>query len=91
MEERFAVLRTINGQPVKSERWIKQYIADARQNKVTRLEFEFAKIDTKLTQTDEVLQLHMDQLRHINKLQTQASKKQPKPWQNPHKKTKKFS
>ena len=73
---RNSVLRSVNNIPVRCiQDFLVDAVAQARRNHEVKVQIRFAKPAVRLNEGNDILQLHFDQLRHINQLHVE--KRQP--------------
>ena len=65
---RNSVVRSVNNKQVRSIQDFVEYVAQARRNHQAKVEIRFAKPAVRVDDDTEILQLHFDQLRHLNQL-----------------------
>ena len=68
---RNSVVRSVNNHPVKSIQDFIDHVAQARRSHDSKVEIRFAKPAVRSDEETDILQLHFDQLRHLNQLHTE--------------------
>ena len=65
---RNSVVRSVNNKPVRCISDFIEHVSTARRNHDAKVEIRFAKPATRCDEETDILQLHFDQLRHLNQL-----------------------
>ena len=65
---RNSVIRRVNNEPITSRTDLVREIANARSRHDAFVTVAFAKVEVRVTDEDDIPQLHFDQLRHLNNL-----------------------
>ena len=73
---RNSVVRMVNHKPVRCIQDLIDHVADARRTHHAKIEIMFAKPAIRLDTVTDILQLHFDQLRHLNQLHVEIRQPQ---------------